>query len=92
MVTGSRLAGKLDPDKSLRTFAALLVAVAVYTGIRPSSGSPDRTPLLHPPALRPHWRPSRPGCVAVSGSRTHQGHPHVAAPRSRPSHDHDPRS
>ncbi|MEZ5349092.1 MAG: sulfite exporter TauE/SafE family protein [Microthrixaceae bacterium] len=34
VVTGSRLAGKLDPDKSLRAFAALLVAVAVYTGIQ----------------------------------------------------------
>ena len=34
VVTGSKLAGRLDPDKSLRAFAALLVAVALYTGIQ----------------------------------------------------------
>lgn len=33
VLTGGRLAGKLDPQKSLRWFAALLVAVAVYTAV-----------------------------------------------------------
>jgi uncharacterized membrane protein YfcA len=32
VVTGGRLADKLDPERSLRYFAALLVAVALYTG------------------------------------------------------------
>ena len=38
VITGSRLAGKLDPDKSLKAFAALLVAVALYTGIQAALG------------------------------------------------------
>ena len=32
VLTGGRVAGRLDPRRSLRWFAALLVAVAVYTG------------------------------------------------------------
>jgi uncharacterized membrane protein YfcA len=31
VLAGGRLAGRLDPERSLRWFAALLVAVAVYT-------------------------------------------------------------
>ena len=34
VVAGGRLADKLDPERSLRWFAALLVAVALYTGTR----------------------------------------------------------
>lgn len=34
VITGGRLADKLDPERSLRAFSALLVAVALYTGIR----------------------------------------------------------
>lgn len=33
VLTGGRLAGRLEPRRSLRWFAALLVAVAIYTGI-----------------------------------------------------------
>jgi len=33
VLTGGRLAGRLDPDKSLRWFAGLLVAVAAYTAV-----------------------------------------------------------
>lgn len=32
VLTGGRVAGRLDPQRSLRWFAGLLVAVAVYTG------------------------------------------------------------
>lgn len=32
VLTGGRIAGKLDPERSLRWFAGLLVVVAVYTG------------------------------------------------------------
>ena len=38
VVVGSQVAGKLDPDKSLRAFAVLLVAVAVYTAIQATLG------------------------------------------------------
>jgi hypothetical protein len=31
VMTGGQLAGRLDPTRTLRWFAALLVAVAVYT-------------------------------------------------------------
>jgi uncharacterized membrane protein YfcA len=34
VLTGGRVAGRLDPERSLRWFAALLVAVAAYTAIR----------------------------------------------------------
>jgi uncharacterized protein len=34
VLTGGRLADRLDPERSLRWFAALLVAVAAYTGTR----------------------------------------------------------
>lgn len=34
VLTGGNLAGKLDPERSLRAFATLLVAVAVYTAGR----------------------------------------------------------
>jgi uncharacterized membrane protein YfcA len=34
VLTGGRVADKLDPERSLRWFAALLVAVAAYTAIR----------------------------------------------------------
>jgi uncharacterized membrane protein YfcA len=34
VVTGGRLAGRLDPERSRRWFAALLVAVAIYTAVR----------------------------------------------------------
>jgi uncharacterized membrane protein YfcA len=37
VITGGRLAGKLDPERSLRAFSALLVAVALYTGIQAGS-------------------------------------------------------
>ena len=33
VLTGGRLAGRLEPRRSLRWFAALLVAVALYTGV-----------------------------------------------------------
>ena len=32
VVAGGRLADRLDPERSLKYFAALLVAVALYTG------------------------------------------------------------
>jgi uncharacterized membrane protein YfcA len=35
---GGRIAGRLHPEKSLRWFAALLVAVAVYTAVRSATG------------------------------------------------------
>jgi uncharacterized protein len=35
---GNRIAGRLDPKRSLRWFAALLLAVAVYTALRASLG------------------------------------------------------
>lgn len=38
VITGGRVAGRLDAKRSLRWFAALLVAVAVYTGIRSVAG------------------------------------------------------
>lgn len=34
VLTGGKLAGRIDPERSLRWFAALLVAVAAYTGIQ----------------------------------------------------------
>lgn len=34
VVTGERIAGKLDPKKSLHAFALLLTAVALYTAVR----------------------------------------------------------
>ncbi len=34
VLTGKRVADRLDPSSSLRWFAALLVAVAVYTGVQ----------------------------------------------------------
>lgn len=34
VLTGGRMAGRLNPERSLRWFAALLVAVAAYTGIQ----------------------------------------------------------
>lgn len=34
VLTGGRVADRLDPKRSLRWFAALLVAVAVYTAAR----------------------------------------------------------
>lgn len=37
VVTGGRVADRLDPQRSLRWFAALLVAVAVYTAFRAAS-------------------------------------------------------
>ncbi|MFP5257189.1 MAG: sulfite exporter TauE/SafE family protein [Acidimicrobiia bacterium] len=36
VVTGGRLADRLDPERSLRWFAALLAAVALYTGTQAS--------------------------------------------------------
>jgi hypothetical protein len=38
VTTGGRIAGRLDAERSLRWFAALLVAVAVYTAIRSATG------------------------------------------------------
>jgi uncharacterized membrane protein YfcA len=38
VLTGGHLAGRLDPRRSLRWFAALLVAVAVYTGVDALTG------------------------------------------------------
>lgn len=38
VVTGGRVADRLDADRSLRWFAALLVAVAAYTAIRAATG------------------------------------------------------
>ena len=37
VLTGGRIADRLDPERSLRWFAALLVAVALYTAIRAGS-------------------------------------------------------
>jgi uncharacterized membrane protein YfcA len=37
VLTGGRLADRLDPERSLRWFAGLLVAVALYTAIRAGS-------------------------------------------------------
>ncbi|HRE02496.1 MAG TPA: hypothetical protein PLV68_14425, partial [Ilumatobacteraceae bacterium] len=34
VVSGARIADRLDPKRSLRWFAGLLVAVATYTAIR----------------------------------------------------------
>ena len=34
VTTGGRIAGRLDPEHSLRWFAALLTAVAIYTAVR----------------------------------------------------------
>jgi uncharacterized membrane protein YfcA len=34
VLTGGSVAGRLDPQRSLRWFAGLLVAVAVYTALR----------------------------------------------------------
>ena len=38
VITGGRIADRLDAKRSLRWFAALLVAVAVYTAIRSVAG------------------------------------------------------
>ena len=38
VLIGGRLADRIDPQKSLRGFAALLVAVALYTGARGALG------------------------------------------------------
>ena len=38
VTTGGRIAGRLDAKRSLRWFAALLVAVAAYTAIRSATG------------------------------------------------------
>ena len=38
VVSGKRLAMRLDPQRSLRWFAAVLVAVALYTAVRAGSG------------------------------------------------------
>jgi uncharacterized membrane protein YfcA len=38
VLTGGRIANRLDPHRSLRSFSALLVGVAVYTAIRAASG------------------------------------------------------
>lgn len=37
VLTGARIADRLDPDRSLRWFAGLLVAVALYTAVRAGS-------------------------------------------------------
>lgn len=37
VLTGGRVADRLDPQRSLRWFAALLVAVAIYTAVRATS-------------------------------------------------------
>ena len=37
VLTGGRIADRLDPRRSLRWFAALLVGVAVYTAVRATS-------------------------------------------------------
>jgi uncharacterized membrane protein YfcA len=34
VLTGTKVADRLDPQRSLRAFAVLLVAVAAYTAIR----------------------------------------------------------
>ena len=38
VISGGRVAGRLDPQRSLRWFAALLVAIAIYTAIRSATG------------------------------------------------------
>jgi uncharacterized membrane protein YfcA len=38
VLTGGRIADRLDPERSLRWFAALLVGVAIYTGTRAGLG------------------------------------------------------
>ena len=38
VIAGGRVADRLDPKRSLRSFAALLVAVAAYTAIRSATG------------------------------------------------------
>jgi uncharacterized membrane protein YfcA len=38
VTTGGRIAGRLDAQRSLRWFAALLVAVGAYTAIRSATG------------------------------------------------------
>ncbi len=38
VLSGSRLAGRLDPERSLRWFAGLLITVAVYTAVRSVQG------------------------------------------------------
>jgi uncharacterized membrane protein YfcA len=38
VLAGSRVADRLDPRRSLRAFAALLVAVAIYTGGSATAG------------------------------------------------------
>ena len=38
VVTGGHIAGRLDPEHSLRWFAALLTGVAIYTAIRSAAG------------------------------------------------------
>ena len=38
VLTGGHMAGRLDPRRSLRWFAALLVAVALYTAVDALTG------------------------------------------------------
>ena len=38
VTTGGRIANRLDPKRSLRWFAALLVVVAIYTAVRSATG------------------------------------------------------
>jgi hypothetical protein len=37
VLSGGKVADRLDPERSLRWFAALLVAVAVYTALQAGS-------------------------------------------------------
>jgi uncharacterized membrane protein YfcA len=37
VLSGKRIADRLDPERSLRWFAALLVGVALYTGLQAGS-------------------------------------------------------